>query len=107
MPDRELITCVCSDEDLRKDEIIDQLDDYLQKNASRLSNKLAFEPYYVTRRTPFKGRPSSAGGVTSGDDEVKSVIKAKGRRLTKVKSERYVTQMHKQRCRHALTGSQR
>ena len=97
---------MCSNEDLRKDEIVDQLDDYLQKNATRLSHNLAFEPYYGTRRTPFKARASSAAaGVTSDDGEVKSVVKARGRRPTKVKSERYA--MYTDRLqRHLLNSGQ-
>lgn len=69
---------------------MENLDAHLQKNATKLSSKAAFEPYFGTRRTPFKARSSSAAGVTSGDDgEVKSVLKARGRRTTKVKSEEY------------------
>ena len=75
------------DEDLRKDELIEALDGHLQKNATRLSGKSSFEPYFGTRRTPFKARSSSAAGVTSDDGEVKSVVKARGRRTTKVKPE--------------------
>ncbi|KAK5175145.1 uncharacterized protein LTR77_000282 [Saxophila tyrrhenica] len=78
------------DDGLLKDEIVERLDNYLQRNATRLSRNATFEPYYSSmRRTPFKPRSSSsAPGVTSGDDgEVKSVVKARGRRTTKVKDE--------------------
>ena len=66
---------------------MENLDAHLQKNATKLSGKSAFEPYYGTRRTPFKARGSSAPGATSDDGEVKSVVKARGRRTTKVKQE--------------------
>ena len=75
------------DSDERKDDLVDNLDKYLQANATRLARNSSFQPYFDTRRTPGKPRPSSAGGATSGDDEVKSVVKARGRRTTKVKSE--------------------
>jgi hypothetical protein len=76
---------------LRKDELIENLDEYLQQNATRLTRNPSFEPYYGTRRTPFKARSSSAAGaVTSDDGEVKSIVKARGRRTTKVKQEVYV-----------------
>ena len=74
-------------EDLRKDELVTNLDAYLSQNATRLSKVESFDPYYGTRRTPFKARSSSAPGVTSDDGEVKSVVKARGRRTTKVKQE--------------------
>lgn len=73
---------------MKKDDLVDALDTYLQANATRLASNRTFEPYYGTRRTPFKPRSSSAaGGMTSDDGEVKSVVKARGRRTTKVKSE--------------------
>ena len=74
-------------EDLRKDELITNLDAHLSQNATRLSKVESFDQYYGTRRTPFKARSSSAPGVTSDDGEVKSVVKARGRRTTKVKQE--------------------
>lgn len=76
------------DGDTLKDDIVEQLDDYLQKNATRLSRNSSFEPYYTTRRTPFKARSSSGAGLTSDDGgAVKSVVKAGGKRKTAVKSE--------------------
>ena len=51
------------EEDTRKDEIIENLDDHLQKNATRLSRNPAFETYFGTRRTPAKARSSSAAAV--------------------------------------------
>ena len=77
------------DNDTRKDDLVDNLDTYLQANATRLASNRSFAPYFDTRRTPFKARSSSAGagGVTSDDGEVKSVVKARGRRTTKVKPE--------------------
>lgn len=75
------------DDDTRKDDLVDNLDKHLQANATRLGRNSSFQPYFDTRRTPFKARASSAGGVTSDDGEVKSVVKARGRRTTKVKSE--------------------
>ena len=72
--------------DARKDDLVENLDKHLQANATRLARNSSFQPYFDTRRTPFKPRASSAGGgITSGDDEVKSVVKARGRRTTKVK----------------------
>lgn len=94
--DAPRITVLCGrlitirSDDLRKDEIVERLEGYLQQNATRLSRNLTFEPYYGSgsRRTPFKARSSSATGLTSGEDaEVKSVVKARGRRTTKVKQE--------------------
>lgn len=75
------------DDDVRKDDLIDNLDKYLQANSTRLARNTSFQPYFDTRRTPFKARSSSAGAVTSDDGEVKSVVKARGRRTTKVKPE--------------------
>lgn len=77
------------DDDLRKDEIVENLENHLQANATRLSRNSTFEGYYgSSRRTPFKARGSSVGGGATGDDgEVKSVVKGRGRRVTKVKSE--------------------
>ncbi|WPG97300.1 Hypothetical protein R9X50_00007400 [Acrodontium crateriforme] len=79
-----------TDADLRKDEIIERLDSYLQipSNATRLASNEKFEPYYgSSRRTPFKPRPS-AGGATSGDEpEVRSVVKGRGKLATAVKKE--------------------
>lgn len=80
-------------DELRKDEIIDALDAHLRKNATSLSGVSAFEDYYGKRRaTP--GRPpresTAAFAPSGGEDtstEVKSVVKARGRRPTKVKSE--------------------
>ncbi|KAK4541630.1 hypothetical protein LTR36_007774 [Oleoguttula mirabilis] len=75
-------------EDARKDEIVDALDTYLQQHVTRLSRNNLFEPYYAVRRTPFKVRSSSAmPGVTSDDGEVKSVVRGRGRRATRVKEE--------------------
>ncbi|TKA70863.1 hypothetical protein B0A55_04976 [Friedmanniomyces simplex] len=76
------------DEDARKDEIVEALEKHLQQNATRLSRNPTFEPYYGTRRTPYKPRSSSTMvGVTSEDGEVKSVVKGRGRRSTAVKQE--------------------
>lgn len=76
------------DPDARKDELIETLDAYLKANGSRLSHNETFQPYFDTRRTPFKPRPGSATeGANSDDPEVKSVVKARGRRTTKVKQE--------------------
>ena len=76
------------DDDLKKDEIVENLESHLQANATRLSRNSTFEGYFGTRRTPFKARSSSAaGGATSDDGEVKSVVKGRGRRTTQVKQE--------------------
>lgn len=66
---------------------MENLESHLQANATRLSRNSTFDGYFGTRRTPFKPRSSSAAGVTSDDGEVKSVVKGRGRRQTKVKSE--------------------
>lgn len=78
-----------SDGDMRKDELIDALDEHLQKNSTGLTGLTAFEPYYGTRRTPGRPRESGGtGGVTSDEGgEVKSVVRGRGKRPTKVKSE--------------------
>lgn len=78
------------DADTLKDDVVEQLDDYLQKNATRLSRNSSFEQYFATRRTPFKARSSSSGAAAQTSDDggaVKSVVKAGGRRKTAVKSE--------------------
>jgi hypothetical protein len=79
---------------LLKDEIVENLDEFLQTNATRLSKNATFEGYYGSgrRSTPFKVRDTSAApnaAVTSGGEEdgVKSVVKARGRKATKVKQE--------------------
>ncbi|RMY67394.1 hypothetical protein D0862_15092 [Hortaea werneckii] len=77
-------------EDARKDSIVSALDTFLQANASRLSQNAAFEPYFGPRsRTPFKARSSSAAGNATSDDGdgVKSVVRGRGRRATRVKEE--------------------
>ncbi|CAK4033707.1 hypothetical protein DOTSEDRAFT_69097 [Lecanosticta acicola] len=82
------------DEDLRKDEIVENLNAHLQQNATALSRVRAFEDYYGKRRaTP--GRPpreSTAAFLPRADEveveaEVKSVVKRGGKRATKVKPE--------------------
>ncbi|KAI7518732.1 hypothetical protein KC331_g21053, partial [Hortaea werneckii] len=77
-------------DDARKDSIVSALDTFLQANASRLSQNAAFEPYFGPRsRTPFKARSSSAAGNATSDDGegVKSVVRGRGRRATRVKEE--------------------
>ncbi|RMY54742.1 hypothetical protein D0864_13900 [Hortaea werneckii] len=77
-------------DDARKDSIVSALDTFLQANASRLSQNAAFEPYFGPRsRTPFKVRSSSAAGNATSDDGegVKSVVRGRGRRATRVKEE--------------------
>ncbi|KAM0712174.1 hypothetical protein Q7P37_011268 [Cladosporium fusiforme] len=69
------------DDGLNKPEVVDALDDFLQTNSSRLQNDPTFEPFFVTRRTPHKARDNS------DEAEVKSVVRGRGRRATKVKSE--------------------
>jgi len=74
---------------LKKDDIVDALDAHLKQNQTRLARNATFEPYYGVRRTPYKtvGRPSGVSGVTSDEGEVKSVVRGRGRRATKVKQE--------------------
>ncbi|KAK4892140.1 hypothetical protein LTR27_009324 [Elasticomyces elasticus] len=71
-------------EELRKDEIVEALENHLRTHATRLSRNPSFQPYYGT--TPYKTR-SSIGGVASDDGEVKSVVRGRGRRSTAVKQE--------------------
>ncbi|KAF2723014.1 hypothetical protein K431DRAFT_265672 [Polychaeton citri CBS 116435] len=53
--------------DTLKDDVIERLDDHLQKNVTELSSKLAFEPYYgSSRRTP--GRPSASRPDASDEE---------------------------------------
>lgn len=72
---------------------MDALDDYLQKNATRLSgSNSSFDGYYGTKRgTPFKPRESTSAfvpqAVEDAVSEVKSAVKARGRKATKVKEE--------------------
>ncbi|KAK4553987.1 hypothetical protein LTR86_008828 [Recurvomyces mirabilis] len=84
------------DTDLRKEQIVDALDAYLQRNATQLGNNASFDGYYsMMRRTPYKGRSSSAVAhpipitipLDENEYEVKSVVKGRGRRTTKVKQE--------------------
>ncbi|EMC96714.1 hypothetical protein BAUCODRAFT_34099 [Baudoinia panamericana UAMH 10762] len=71
-----------------KEDIVDSLDAYLRQNATQLAHNSAFEQYYGSRRTPYKARSSSATvDMTADDAEVKSVVKGRGRRATKVKQE--------------------
>lgn len=83
------VVCCRSDES-RRDEISTALENHLQANATRLSRNPTFQPYFGSRsRTPFKTRSSSTveGGVVSDDAEVRSVVRGRGRRATKVKQE--------------------
>ncbi|PPJ56986.1 hypothetical protein CBER1_00521 [Cercospora berteroae] len=79
------------DEDTRKDDIVESLNEYLQTHSTRLSREPAFSGYFGTRATPGRPRasaseflPESVGEVV---EEVKSVVKSRGRRPTKVKQE--------------------
>lgn len=80
-----------SEDGLKKDEIVERLQDYLQQNATRLIDNAALESYYATgpavsRRTPFKARGTAA--ASSAEPEVvKSVVRGGGRRATRVKQE--------------------
>ncbi|KXT17447.1 hypothetical protein AC579_5695 [Pseudocercospora musae] len=81
-------------DDLRKDEIVETLDEYLQSNRTRLQSNPTFDGYWVTKRgtTPFKPRESTAAFVPEAveeavNEDAKSVVKARGRRGTKVKQE--------------------
>ena len=77
-------------------DLIEALDKHLAQNASTLSTNSAFEHYYGTRRTPFVARTSAAhasssgaptGASSDGAADVKSVVKARGKRVTQVKDE--------------------
>ena len=77
------------EEDSLKDEIVEALDEHLQRHATRLSRNAVFEPYYGARsRTPHKTRSSSgAMAATSDDGDVRTIVRGRGRRATKVKQE--------------------
>lgn len=76
-----------SENGLKKDDIVENLHDFLQRNATRLANNASLEGYWstgVARRTPFKTR------VSSDEPEVvstRSVGRGRGKRATKVKEE--------------------
>lgn len=84
-------SCPNSEDGLKKDEIVENLHEYLQHNATRLSHNASLEGYYgsgVGRRTPFKTRGDEA--ISSDEPEVtevKSVVRGRGRRATKIKQE--------------------
>jgi hypothetical protein len=64
---------------------VDALEIHLQANALRFANDPKFEDFYATtRRTPYKGTRST---VDVDDNEVKSVVRERGRRSTQVKPE--------------------
>lgn len=76
---------------MKKDEIVENLHDFLQQNASSLAHNASLEGYYgsaVGRRTPFKTRDDA---ITSSDEpevtETRSVVRGRGRRATKIKQE--------------------
>lgn len=85
-----------AEDDTRKDDLIEALEQQLQQNEASLSRNPVFENYYGTRRTPFPARTSAGNGVSSGaaattaggsaseGTDVKSVVKARGRRVTQV-----------------------
>lgn len=75
-----------------KDEIVQQLETHLTQNASKYSRVPAFEEFYGKRPARTPGRPPKereSAYVPSGEDEidVKSAVKPRGRRPTKVKQE--------------------
>jgi hypothetical protein len=68
---------------LNKNQIVAALEDHLHANAMQFRNEAVFRDFYLTtRRSPFK-----AARDTGTDSEVKSVVRERGRRLTKVKPE--------------------
>ncbi|KAH9824595.1 hypothetical protein Tdes44962_MAKER04276 [Teratosphaeria destructans] len=74
------------EDDLRKDDIVEQLDAFLTANATRLSRNASFDPYFGPRKTP--GRPSSTALATTDDDSTKqNAVKRTVRRTTTVKQE--------------------
>lgn len=71
--------------------MVENLHDFLQNNATRLANNASLGGYYGTstnRRTPYKAREEV---LVSSDEpevtEVKSVVRGRGRRATKIKQE--------------------
>ncbi|QIX00396.1 hypothetical protein AMS68_005913 [Peltaster fructicola] len=75
-----------ADESLKKAELVSSIDDYLQKNATRLHGQDAFEHYYSSKR-PQRPR-QSIGNVTSDVEEgAKSVVRKTVKKATKVKAD--------------------
>lgn len=77
------------DEDSRKDEIVEALEQHLNTNATRLSRRAEFEGFYRSFKSPVKGRLSTAAGAATSDDsgETKSIVRRRARPATKVKEE--------------------
>nr|POE61055.1 hypothetical protein CFP56_64764 [Quercus suber] len=82
------------DDDLRKDEILEALEQHLDANARVLSRDSRFEGFYRTARSPVKSSARSnataaAAAPAPADDsgEVRSVVRGRGRRATQVKEE--------------------
>jgi hypothetical protein len=82
--------------DLLKDEVIESLDNYLHANATRLRDEPAFEGYFGKTRTPARPQRESTAafipfipppGAGEEESEVKSVVKSRARRATRVKQE--------------------
>lgn len=81
---------VNSEDGLKKDEIVENLHDFLQHNATRLAHNASLEGYYGTavgRRTPFKARDEAISSDEPEVTETKSVVRGRGRRATKIKQE--------------------
>lgn len=68
------------EDSLLKDEILANLETYLDLNATTLSRMSVFEDYYGKRaQTPARGRPPRDSiYVPAEDNEIKSVVKARG-----------------------------
>lgn len=81
---------------MKKDELVTALDDHLQTNATRLSRKEEFQNYYQRTGSPVK-RDAGASAAMNSDGEIRSVVRARGRRATTVKQEtdEYVLPQHR------------
>jgi hypothetical protein len=61
---------------------VSALENHLLANARQFTNDPVFQDFYTVKsRTPYKARD------TANDSEVKSVVRERGRRSTKVKPE--------------------
>ncbi|KAF2213249.1 hypothetical protein CERZMDRAFT_39587 [Cercospora zeae-maydis SCOH1-5] len=75
------------DEDTRKDDIVETLNEYLQTNSTRLSREPAFSGFFGTRATPGRPRASASEddtGVLSSP--VQAVVASAGNALSPVTS---------------------
>lgn len=75
------------DESLKKDDLIDAIDEYLQKNSTRLAGNASFKPYFDTRRGSRPRESIAAGAISDAGEEAKSVVKRVSKKVNKVKAD--------------------